>query len=859
LKQNQAQVQAEKLCKSFEEVQTAPDLVALERTIHSVPITSDNTPFAEEAIQDWEVDQALHRVKVKSCPGPDNLKVHTILRLWYHPKWKPQLLLLMNALYKDPALFSPFKHAIIFPVPKPGKIDAFRPISLLSQLGKILERVIAQRLQIRLDTPNQFGCTPHKSTKDALIRLQHWAARACHGAISIFFDVSKAYDRVIPKIVVQKLLKIPGISSRMASWIGEFLQNRTFQVRINGLTSSTIGRPKFGLPQGSPLSVVLWKVFASDIPIGRDDNMFMDDLNYNIDEPSYEEAEEVANEKLHALDCWARENGVLFDKEKTKVLVHETCTEVHLKFNAADTKSIPLVSRYKYLGTWLHQRNGIDSGFSLDTQFKHEARDFSRRLAWLRCLWHAPIYIRRTAYLALIRAKLSYSLLLTIRNYSEELEKMQTKALRIVAQAPDSTPGERLRYVLNIPSCLALAKAQAIVMRANMYAFGGVLAKDYEDWIEKEEGIDSTETPFGLIQSESLVTHEDLHFHAYRLVETEHFAALSQIRFQEIDTDVAEADPQTICCYTDGSFKPDGNLGGTGVFFSPHPAGVEEELSIHFRYFPAWNSYNCELLALRDALQTLHTFSFERRTKASKLCIFTDCLSLITSLAGLLHAPRSQLKAPLLVETLDLLTSLVTLYRITFSWIKGHAGTYGNEQADLLAKDATESGMTPTRSNFVDISFFRAQANLIQRPLPPDGFPVLPRFITRAIVNQQHPRYGVLVLRLICKHYSLKGCHFHRTLAQPNKTHRKRLRKTKSPQLLPTVYACRFCSEEPETATHIVDRCTNPEVEAHRLTLRGKIWHARPAISISLLHQTLSSPSTWPSLANFFSSLNLRP
>ena len=122
--------------------------------------------------------------------------------------------------------------------------------------------------------------------------------------------------------------QLKDMDSTTFSWVRHFLTERTFQVRVNGTVSDYIARPSHGLPQGSPLSVVLWKVFVIDIPMWNNDNLYMDDLNYNVDEETFDEAEEEANRRLSILNDWAKENGVLFDKKKTKVLVHEQHVDI---------------------------------------------------------------------------------------------------------------------------------------------------------------------------------------------------------------------------------------------------------------------------------------------------------------------------------------------------------------------------------------------------------------------------------------------------------------------------------------------------------------------------------------------------
>jgi ribonuclease HI len=861
LKLQQAKDKAEALCSEFESIQSAQDLSSLAATIPEPSFSSSGFPHTEE-IAEWEIDKALDKVKVTSSPGADEIKVSTIRRIWAHSKWKSTLHKLINAIYRDPCLFKPFKHAVVHPIPKPGKEGCYRPISLLSQVGKILERILSQRIQRKLFLPNQFGCSPHRSTRDVLLRLQNWAVNASYGALSIFFDVSKAYDRVIPKLVIRKLRELKVTDEHTVSWIYAFLSGRSFQVRLKGQTSLKVGTPLFGLPQGSPLSVVLWKIFAYDIPMHTDDNMFMDDLNYNIEEYSYEEAEETANERLALLDSWAKLNGVLFDKKKTKVLVHQSCTEVHLKFHRSDISCIPLVTSYKYLGTWLGQRNDVDLGFSLDIQFRAERIEFTRRSAWIRRLARGPIYLRRTAYLALVRSKFAYSLCLTIRNYADELEKLQSKALLLISDACPGTPAERLRAMLSIPSVLDLAKSQAITTRARMLAFGGLLAADYTNWIVVDEGKNSLESPFGLIQSESLVSAPGLYFQGYTQFTTSQHAILWTVQFNSFSINDALEGENMYLCFTDGSYMADLSVGGIGVYWPRHPASGNAANETSLKIFPVWSSYICELLAIREALRQARKFRRKVSFKEEKtlVVIFSDCLSAISALQGLRYSPTTNLFSPLFNEITNLMIDLPSNYELHICWVKGHAGIEGNEIADSLAKAAISQ--QSARETCIDISYFKAKANAVKKT--PEYVSRLLRqplqhYIKKAIINHSDPRTGTTILRILCDHYFLKGNQFQRQLNSAQKPKKRFLRKLSSPKDLPVAFSCRFCAEHPETVEHVVNYCSSPEVEYRRFALRQKSWMYIAGQHQSLLQALLSAPQTWPHLKNFFISLHISP
>jgi ribonuclease HI len=854
-----AKVKAEEVCKSFESIQCATDLTAVQESLTASQTRDKGLP-PEPGIEEWEVDEALSKVSVSSSPGPDGIRVTTLQKLW-SSDWRPTILSLVQSMFRRPDLFQPFKHALIHPIPKPGNPDAFRPIALLSQLGKILERIIATRIRTKLDIPNQFGCYPHRSTRDALTRLQNWAVHSRYAAITIFFDVSKAYDRVVPELVLTKLRAIPGISRRMLNWVQGFLAGRSFQVRLGGFVSQYVAHPKFGLPQGSPLSVVLWQVFLVDLPIEEQDNLFMDDITFNIDEDSYAEAEDIANLRLEELDRWAKKNGVIFDRTKTKVMPHEAEVEVHLRFCPSDGY-LPNVFVYKYLGVWLARRNGDDRGFSLHRQYAQDKTDFHYRLNWIKRLHGCALHVRRTAYISLVRSKLCYPLLLTIRNYEEDLEGLQATALRVVCGAMRSTPGPRLLQFLQLPTIFSLAKAQAARVWGKMLAFGGLLLRDYETWLCTHEGAYSPDTPFGLIQSVSLAPVEGMTFMRYSPILRDWCRTLYKVQCIASPPSAAEQlrlflgkdSPDThshgdrsIEGFCDGGFSLDRHKGATGFVCYEANRTVSLVQTGNASYSPVFSSFHSELLAFRDILKCI--LEFFSPDAFTFITIYSDSRSLITGLRYWTR-PSSQLISPLRAEVLSLLTS-ISAKQITLQWIPGHSGIPGNEQADSLASRALLS--CPPTPIDVDLSYAHLLARRMLQldsavshsPSSNDIFTLAPMQILNAsicrrllFIPAEHQR---LISRLLLNHYNLNGCFFRHHLKQ------------KGP-INPDAYLCRFCSADVETAGHVVDHCTAPIVVIQRASLLTYVLHRKGA---SLLLFCLGHPPSWRPLFQFFTTLQL--
>lgn len=165
----------------------------------------------------------------------------------------------------------------IIPLRKPGKGDysiakAWRPISLLLTLGKALEAVVAERISYVVETSgllpaNHFGARKQRSTEQALILLQEhiyraWRARKVLSLIS--FDVKGAYNGVCKERLLQRL-QARGVEPMLVQWIDAFCLARTASIVVNGHTLPQQQLPQAGLPQGSPLSPILFLFFNANL------------------------------------------------------------------------------------------------------------------------------------------------------------------------------------------------------------------------------------------------------------------------------------------------------------------------------------------------------------------------------------------------------------------------------------------------------------------------------------------------------------------------------------------------------------------------------------------------------------------
>ena len=161
-----------------------------------------------------------------------------------------------------------WKQANVIPIYKKDKrtiVNNYRPISLLSVVSKVMERVIFKYVYNHLHdnfilSTYQSGFLPGRSTVTQLIEVYHSFCKSIDRNKEvrvIFLDISKAFDRVWHKGLLYKLQKC-GISGNILGWFSNYLSNRQQRVVIEGQFSEFI-EINAGVPQRlCPWSTVIF-------------------------------------------------------------------------------------------------------------------------------------------------------------------------------------------------------------------------------------------------------------------------------------------------------------------------------------------------------------------------------------------------------------------------------------------------------------------------------------------------------------------------------------------------------------------------------------------------------------------------
>ena len=267
-----------------------------------------------------------------TSPGADNITVRLLQAAWHvigsHVR---QLYEGCLTLGHHPRVF---KEAEVVMIPKPGRRDlstprAWRPISLLSCLGKGLERLIARRLawaSIHHEVlhPQQAGALPKRSAVDLVAALIHDIEEAlARGQVAtlVTMDVQGAFDAVLRNRLTLRLRE-QGWPTHLVLWVESFMSGRSASIRYQDITTPAAPL-SCGLPQGSPCAPLLFLLYTEPIyRIGNQKGRFgyADDNADLCTGTSLKKTAKEATKRIKDIVEWGRANAITFDPAKTEIM-----------------------------------------------------------------------------------------------------------------------------------------------------------------------------------------------------------------------------------------------------------------------------------------------------------------------------------------------------------------------------------------------------------------------------------------------------------------------------------------------------------------------------------------------------------
>lgn len=236
--------------------------------------------------------------------------------------------------------FTPF---IVTPILKKPQLDSevlqnYRPISNLSFLSKLTERIVADRLtahmrENNLQEPLQSAYRQYCSTETALLKVQDHILTSIDqrkGVVLLLLDLSAAFDTVDHAILLDTLEKDIGIKGQSLMWMASYLQHRQQTVIVPDGRSDS--RPlSCGVPQGSVLGPLLFTIYTQPLADilrhhGVSYHLYADDtqlyLEFRLtDEVSQQEAIRRLELCVASIRAWMSKNMLRLNDDKTELLI----------------------------------------------------------------------------------------------------------------------------------------------------------------------------------------------------------------------------------------------------------------------------------------------------------------------------------------------------------------------------------------------------------------------------------------------------------------------------------------------------------------------------------------------------------
>ena len=389
-----------------------------------------------------EIKEVIDSLDPKKAPGLDKI-TNKIIKLIF-PAISSLLLWLFNTSLLYGIFPNDWKTATISMLPKPKKDKKnpanYRPLSLTSCLGKCLEKIVTKRIYTWAESNNkinkqQNGFRKGRSTNDSLFKLTQTIKNGFitgNVTTGIFLDVEKAFDQVWHKGLLYKLNNI-GLPNILLRWIGDFLGNRKMIVHLNNKSGEPL-KPIHGVPQGSPLSPILFLPYVADIPETSDGiiiSQFADDISVFSCSKFYKLNEIRLQRYLSALFIWCTKWRIKLNPTKTKIVhFHKTkkILNTKLKLGNESLKVYPYVT---FLGITLD--HGLS--FSKHVEEKIEEVQYIKSMLYkLKGKYFGPSEKNMISlYKVFIRSKFEYgccTLVLAKPSRIYNFEKEQSKFLR---------------------------------------------------------------------------------------------------------------------------------------------------------------------------------------------------------------------------------------------------------------------------------------------------------------------------------------------------------------------------------------------------------------------------------------------
>lgn len=563
---------------------------------------------------------------------------NTCLKFNYFPKnWKIATVVFFAKRNKDPKL-----------------LTSYRPICLLPMLGKIYERLIKHRLNYHLESnkyfhDSQFGFREGKSTIQILNKLKHKINKYLKTkkyCSLVSFDITGAFDNINWEILGNIIRQLP-IPQYLKTLLLSFLSDReVITDYMDNDIKRTVGQ---GCPQGSCLGPLLWLLVANMILVlfyEKYTNLyaFCDDFNMVIKANSRRELEQIANDKINLFLQICQNLSLTISKEKTKFILLGKNKLQRSPIFKLDNYNIEKVSQIKILGIIFQENLKWDSHIkSIKSKIINLTSSIKRVFS---ATWGVDRSYLRTWYVTVLEKIIDYASEVWFEDLrimdKRHLQSIQRLCLLSITKVYKNVANVTLQTLLGIPPIL-------LTLQYKTHKYKILTNKDFLSYKEVAYTIDNIDNKIFKYE-----TNPEIHIN--NLIKSTSILTQNDI----------------LKIYTDGSKV------GDNVAYSYVAYNGTNKIYEHVSKLNKYNTiFQAELLAVMRAVDWALSTDF------TKFQILSDSKSTINAITNLFPSLK-------VIQNLHhtLIANNNKLFYVT--WIKGHSGIEGNEQADRLANEAAQ-------------------------------------------------------------------------------------------------------------------------------------------------------------------------
>ena len=314
-----------------------------------------------------EVKDAVRRMSVGKAPGMDGISNRMIKSVFR------AIPLYVKAMYDGclnegvfPKEWKEARVVTLLKGPDKDKIQprSYRPISLLSGLGKVLERMLVGRLMKCMEgkwNESQFGFMEGKGTEDAMERMRQIVSQDGNKYVAGgFVDFKGAFDFILWRYVLERLRVAGCANEELRIWHDYFKDRWVCMYNSMDEVRKKVAR---GCPQGSIGGPPIWNLGLNEL-LDELSGMnvrviaYADDVLVLVGANTRKELENRMGEIMKVIYGWGKRAGVSVSDEKTVCMMLKGGLDmvnrrVHVCIGRDEEKLLKFVEGVKYLGVWI--------------------------------------------------------------------------------------------------------------------------------------------------------------------------------------------------------------------------------------------------------------------------------------------------------------------------------------------------------------------------------------------------------------------------------------------------------------------------------------------------------------------------